>query len=599
MALPEHRPMRTPTDSHLSRSFLRPAALLVTGTVFLAAPGRFGMAADGKWSPPPPTTWFCEYTADAVPDKAVPRWVPSLKPNTERTVEQGVLRIVDSGKRSGELHCYRRSWRVDPSAGGLVEARVKVIANDGRSGICILVADGEHEVGLTLYPDRVAVESLGITHKMQTTDDYHVYRIAVRRDDFHLWVDGKSVIDGTGRHTHPAHSSRNCVSFGSISSAAQSEALWDFVRYASYGRLNPPPCVAGARDVVIYKEADVYACFPSLRETEDGTLVTGFGTRTRRSHIDPTGGSATRISRDKGRTWEQPPNGFRAVDPSLRCKDGSLALAGANSWRHVPESRRSEFEERDITVRQVRPGVVAYLQGAYARRSVDGGKTWEKRQLDLPGHRSLMGYNSGARCALRSGVRLVAVYGRLHGDKTGRTFVLRSDDDGKTWWFLPLAADPAGRVTLNETALVENGDGQVIAMMRSEPSAGGHLYQSVSDDGGITWSPPHRTEIWGYPAHLLRLDDGRILCSYGYRRGAIGVRAVLSADGGRTWDTDNVLVIRSDGNDPGSDNGYPISVETEPGEVFTIYYINTDDGVTHVAGTIWNVPKPTATQPSR
>ena len=351
-----------------------------------------------------------------------------------------------------------------------------------------------------------------------------------------------------------------------------------------------PEPIAGAEDVVIYKKEGIYACFPSLVQFEDGTLATGFGTRIRRSHIDPTGGSATYLSKDRGRTWEPAPKGFRIIEPSWRCKDGSLVYARAYGWREVPAERRGEFEEKGIVVRDVRPGVVAYLQGARVKRSADGGQTWQTEELELPPHSSLMNFHLAERCTLSSGVRLAAPYGSLPDDKVSRSFILRSGDDGKTWTFDTLAVDPEQKVRLNETALAENDQGEVIAMIRSEPPAGGHLYQCISTDQGKTWSPAKRTDIWGYPAHLLKLDDGRMLCGYGYRRDAMGIRAVLSNDGGHTWDTDNVIVLRCDGFGNGGDLGYPISVETAPGEIFTIYYITNKDGITHVAGTMWNVP---------
>ena len=51
----------------------------------------------------------------------------------------------------------------------------------------------------------------------------------------------------------------------------------------------------------------------------------------------------------------------------------------------------------------------------------------------------------------------------------------------------------------------------------------------------------------GYPNHLLKLRDGRILCTFGYRRKPMGVRALLSEDGGRTWDLDHEYVRRDNG----------------------------------------------------
>jgi len=347
--------------------------------------------------------------------------------------------------------------------------------------------------------------------------------------------------------------------------------------------------IAGARDVTIYKKEGVYACFPSLIRLKTGALYTSFGTRTRRSHIDPTGGHARYVSEDRGQTWV-PYSGPTAIDPCCRNSDGTYACATAHGWREVPESRRDEYAAKNIVVRPVRPGIVAYLQGAVARRSTDGGRTWSSHELELPPHRSLMNYNQAARYRTRCGIILNAVYGQLADDKIGRPFVLRSDNEGKTWQFLPVPGAPNARVTLNETALIENDRGEIVAMIRSEPPEGGHLYQSTSKDGGLTWSTPQRTEIWGYPAHLLRLADGRILCTFGYRRTPAGVRAVLSDDGGRTWKTDHPIVIRDDHVGPGGDLGYPISEEVAPGKVFTIYYITLKDGVTHIAGTHWQLP---------
>ncbi len=545
-------------------------------------------AAKAPWPPTGEIAWECEYTADVEPAKAIPAWRPSHGEHTDCKVERGVLRIRDRSSQHRSLHCYTHPWYMEPEHGAVVEARVKVINNNARSGICLMAADGEHEVGITLYPDKVSVAE-GPEVALSTTDDYHVYRLALRGDDYHVWVDGKLVIDGTGKHTRQAHRGRNVTTFGSISSKAVSEALWDVVRYKVFGRRPAPPRLAGATDVVVYKKDGVYACFPSLRKLGDGSLITSFGTRVRRSHIDPTGGSARRISKDGGKTW-QPYKGKLPPPPEWTCSDGSLAYARAYGWRQVPESRRDEFAEKGITVRPVKPGVVAYLQGAFARRSTDGGKTWKTTQLDLPPHESLMNFNSSQSIRMACGVLLCAPYGKLKDDEKGRTFILRSEDCGKTWTFGPLAKDPTGRARLNECALVENDRGEVVAMIRSEPPAGGHLFHAISKDKGKTWSTGRRTKIWGYPANLIKLHDNRILCTYGYRRGAMGVRAVLSKDGGHTWDTDNIIVLRNDHWGVGGDLGYPISVELAPGKVFTIYYITLTDGVTHIAGTHWTVP---------
>lgn len=48
-------------------------------------------------------------------------------------------------------------------------------------------------------------------------------------------------------------------------------------------------------------------------------------------------------------------------------------------------------------------------------------------------------------------------------------WLLRSEDSGESWNFLTLASDPEEMVGLGETALLKLPDGDLIALMRSEP----------------------------------------------------------------------------------------------------------------------------------
>jgi hypothetical protein len=543
--------------------------------------------AQPTWLPGEEISWAWEYTADALPNEADVHWSTIPNPGTEAVLEADGLRVMDQTAQQGSLRRYTRSWRVDPTAGGVIEARIKVVDNNAFCGVGLMLADGVHEAHLTLYPDRVDMNNGVATHAMDTTDDFHTYRLAARGKDFLLWVDGELVIDGTGLHTHPAHAARCRVSFGSGASAAVSEAIYAAVRYAPFRELPLPERMSRAKDIVVYKEPGIYACFPSMYRTEGGDLVASFATRVRRSHIDGTGGGAARISRDGGHTWE-PLEGRRPLNPQSRSADGSLVIADAYGWREVPAARREEFAQQNITVRDVREGVVAYLQGARVRRSIDDGATWRSEEIELPPHRSLMSYRRVDQASLSPGLRVVSIYGKLKDDTHSRAFLLRSEDDGQQWEFLPLAT--RNGMNLNETALAQNADGDLVAMIRAEPPAGGNLHTTISTDAGLTWEPVQETGLWGYPAHLLRLQDGRMLCTFGYRRTPMGIRAAISADGGRTWSTDDEVILRNDGMHHGSDLGYPISIETDPGHIVTIYYMTNDDGVTHIAVTHWDAP---------
>jgi len=49
-------------------------------------------------------------------------------------------------------------------------------------------------------------------------------------------------------------------------------------------------------------------------------------------------------------------------------------------------------------------------------------------------------------------------------------------------------------------------------------------------------------------------------------------------------------VVFSGGKGNPSDNGYPISIETEPGRIVTVYYATDEDNVTYIGATHWQVP---------
>ena len=139
-----------------------------------------------------------------------------------------------------------------------------------------------------------------------------------------------------------------------------------------------------------------------------------------------------------------------------------------------------------------------------------------------------------------------------------------SRDGGRSWKETrEIARDPD--VDFYETALVRLASGRLVAHMRTVAGGGFHLYQVTSEDGGETWSKPVKTPIWGFPADLIQLRDGRLLTVYGHRRQPFGIRACISRDEGRTWDIDREIVLRDDLHS--SNLGYPTGIVLDDGSV--------------------------------
>jgi len=529
-----------------------------------------------------PIDWSLVYKAESLPNET--GWGRSAGESTSAEITPDGLRLVDAGTQHTQLHCYSRSWGAQPGESAIVQATVKLVACSGVAGMCIHTSDGIHEDCLTLYPDRIELSQSGLKYAMDTTDAFHTYQIRIAGTTQQVFVDGELVIDGWGAFRGPAYHGRCVVQFGSISSAATGEAVFKEVRYA----VSAPRAqvLEDVKNVIIYRKEGIYACFPSLLQAQDGGLFTSFGTRSRRSHIDPTGGSAQAMSADGGHTWQ--PVDAVPSDPRYVRQDGTKIQPRARGWVYVSDDKLEEIKQAGRTWMRAKEGTIAYLGDPEVVVTTPEGDT-RTIKLDGPTPAGVMAFHDASSFIRKDALWLIAIYGHVQAGGDTAVWGIRSQDDGETWQVVQIAAPQPGIRGFNETAICDNGKGEIIAVMRPEDQKL-NSYQCFSSDGGKTWSTPVSTGFWGYPSNLLLLRDGRLLCTYGYRRAPMGIRAMLSEDGGHTWDLEHPIVLRADAQGHGGDNGYPISVQMQDGHVFTIYYINDNENVTHVAGTNWELP---------
>lgn len=522
------------------------------------------------------------YSMDTVP--VLPGWFGD---STRATAENGVLRIVDDSDQPGSGHFYHIEWGANPAGEAVAEARMKVVSSEGNAGVALWVSNGVHEEGVQFHPDGIDLAFARLRHQMNTTDDFHVYRVTIQGQDLKLYVDGKLAINATGKFTQNAHVGQNLLAFGSGSSAARGESLWDWVRFRSplEGVSQPGRKPPELEQVTIFREADTYAVFPSLRH-EAGTdrLAVGFRAGGPKSHLNDQGARALNyVSNDGGKSWWE---GAPLPDKPFSAPDGRFIRVDCKWWQHYPASERSRLEQQGYRVMDGgQPDTVAICVGAYQTRSSDGGRTWQQQDINLP-FMALMacGMNS---LQLADGTIIHPVYGVQDARSPDSSWVLRSENYGQTWALNLLASHPDGKTPLNEPAVLELKGGRLLAVMRTDGGSD-HLWQAFSDDRGKTWHSLRDTGVQGHPPNLLRLQDGRILLSYGYRHIPFGIRAVVSHDEGATWDLEHIWVLREDGG--GYDLGYPQSAQLKDGTVVTVYYFLEPGGMQYVAATRWRVP---------
>jgi len=143
--------------------------------------------------------------------------------------------------------------------------------------------------------------------------------------------------------------------------------------------------------------------------------------------------------------------------------------------------------------------------------------------------------------------------------------VWRSRDHGATWELLG-GADVPGR-SFDEHMFVERNDGSLWVLVRTSRDGIG---QSVSTDGGVTWSPggpPHIDHI-SARFFIRRLDSGNLLLIRhdppADNRKRSHLKAFVSNDDGETW-TGGLLLDERFG------VSYPDAVQAEDGTIYAIY----------------------------
>jgi len=202
----------------VARGLVKPGANSVQLTAVPTQPPRTGDDA-----------WNVVYTGDAKPE---PPWSSDpVKKNLVCEVQDGALLLADRGTNGGDYLYYAYPWNVDPAEETIVEARVKVVSGWNN----LIVADGAAYERVTLYPDRIGFYEAKLPpYKMDTTDDFHTYRVVLKGNDIRVFVDGELRLDGTGKFTKPLPG-RNDLRIGAANSPGLGEALWQSVklRFAS------------------------------------------------------------------------------------------------------------------------------------------------------------------------------------------------------------------------------------------------------------------------------------------------------------------------------------------------------------------------------
>jgi hypothetical protein len=173
--------------------------------------------------------------------------------------------------------------------------------------------------------------------------------------------------------------------------------------------------------------------------------------------------------------------------------------------------------------------------------------------------------------------------------REGRLLCARTTDGGKSFKFVSWVAPEAEGFAIMPSSVRLSPTTILTSLRRSAPT-GNSIELHRSDDNGATWRlaslvvTPDESGKSSNPPSMIRLKDGRLCVTYGYRMQPYGIKARLSTDEGKTWG-EEIWLRTGAGN---HDLGYPRTVQRPDGKIVTTYYYNDKaDGERYIAATIW------------
>lgn len=287
----------------------------------------------------------------------------------------------------------------------------------------------------------------------------------------------------------------------------------------------------------------------------DGTLVAA-ACRVNRDSAEVVFNIHVYCSRDNGDTWEKRNRTtLFGKEPALAClPDGTLLLTSQAAGIYDAGAVR----------------LPVY-------RSADDGVTWEVNYIegnrDYP--RNILVNPDGSALIVRA---KDFRYWFEENRSGSPDFEIAHSVDGGVTWELGTGKVDWDFTGFAEMSAIKLKNGRMIASLRRQPmDTKGEGYEDTvfteSLDGGATWEKPWRISNTGEVHwYLTELADGRVLGTFSNYHLPYGVYAVISKDGGRTWDQDNYIQLAVS-NDIYV--GWPVTLQLPDGSLVTSYAATT------------------------
>lgn len=325
-----------------------------------------------------------------------------------------------------------------------------------------------------------------------------------------------------------------------------------------------------------------YSAWPSIARDADGNLLMACSGN-RIMHVCPFGKVLILKSKDEGKTWSCP---MIAVDTPLDDRDAGILNVGGgrlivSTFNNTRATQKKNAEGGKYGSDTLRNLALAYLPtlsdaqeekylGSLMSISEDNGFSWGapfKVPVTAPHGPNLM----------KNGSLIYAgnPYPSRPAGSTHPISVYRSDNHRDFYKLADIPVCPeAPDVQYAEPHIIELPNGRLVLHIRMDELGKKYeerlftISQSVSDDGGKTWSTPKITGSTGAPPHLMTHSSGALISVYGRRTPTYGIQVMISKDNADTWDKDYYIWDQGQS----ADLGYPASVELDNGDILTVFY---------------------------
>ena len=165
----------------------------------------------------------------------------------------------------------------------------------------------------------------------------------------------------------------------------------------------------------------------------------------------------------------------------------------------------------------------------------------------------------------------------------------RTTDGGLSWKFVSwIGEEPAGFAIMPSTVRL-SADRMITVVRVKEDQRHDAIDLYGSADDGAHWQflnrpVPSTGGHGGNPPSMIRLKDGRICLTYGYRGEPYRICARIGKDEGSAWSEE--IVLRTGAT---WELGYTRTVQRPDGKIVTVYYFpEHPDTERIIAATIWN-----------